>query len=105
MNFYKKACFDFHGGGFTECTYLFYRSISPCFYNSDTLSWDPFGGISGGKKGAGLDYLYICFSSWNLLNVCPTPHIFAEVFTIVKLGAVDWSVVSILPNSPWQVLG
>lgn len=35
--------------------YFLFNGIFPCFYNSDTLSWDRFGGISGLKKGAGLD--------------------------------------------------
>lgn len=40
------------------------------------------------------------FSSWNWRNVCPTLHVFAEVFTVVELGAVGWLWASyrILPG-------
>lgn len=48
MSFYNKACFDFDRG-FIEFAYLLCQSTFTCFYNSDALNWDSFGGISGGK--------------------------------------------------------
>lgn len=78
MNFYNKACFDFDRH-FIEFTYLFYQSISPCFYNSDTFIWDSFGGISGGKKGVGLDHLLISFFVLEFAQYFPpSSHIVAK---------------------------